>query len=211
VAQARPVRPVEVEQLVGRQVGQDDPAGAVRDEHGVDHLLQDGRLLGDLVAQPSQHGVAVALGAQPVRDVGDHHQHGVASLKDEIVGGHLDVAGLAILADVLPLARLPIRRALCREGLVEERLERLHVLGRPDLGDPHRQELVAGVAVQGHARVVDIQEAQRLQVVHPHRGRVIGEEQPEQRVAACAQGRGMDGADRDAWRNDRARVQAVPG
>jgi len=53
------------------------------------------------------------------------------------------------------------------------------VRGRPDIRDAHGQKLRARVAVVVHGRVVDLQEAQRAHLVHPHGLWIVSKEQPK--------------------------------
>src|SRR5258708_16998380 len=57
--------------------------------------------------------------------------------------------------------------------------QQMQVLARPYIGEVHGLELFPGVAIPGHGGIVDLQEAQRLEVVHPHRTRVVGKHLPE--------------------------------
>jgi hypothetical protein len=51
-----------------------------------------------------------------------------------------------------------------RDGLMEAR----HVLGGPNVRDGHREKFLHRVAVVRDCRIVDGEEAQRLEVVYPH-------------------------------------------
>jgi hypothetical protein len=57
-----------------------------------------------------------------------------------------------------------------------------HFLRRPDVGEPHPEELVTGVPVVLDRRRVDFQEVERREVVDPHRERVVREHETEARL-----------------------------
>jgi hypothetical protein len=118
-------------------------------------------------ATPLLHPPALA-------DVVREDQCGVAALELDAAGGDLDVDHGAVLDPVLPGAR--DRRA--GTLVLDARQQLFDVLGRADVGDRHREELVAAVAVVAHGGVVDGEEAQRLRVVDPHRERMLLEQEP---------------------------------
>jgi hypothetical protein len=74
------------------------------------------------------------------------------------MGANLDLDQLARLEAVPPAAGLLERRPLPRDV----GHERGDIFRRPDVGDPHAEELVAPVAVLGDRRVVDLEERERL-------------------------------------------------
>ena len=52
-----------------------------------------------------------------------------------------------------------------------------HIVSGADFGQPHPQELGAGVSVRTDGGFVDLEEFERLEIVDPHRLRVLVEEQ----------------------------------
>ena len=106
--------------------------------------------------------------------VGDHQRRG-ASLPVEHVRGHLDLEQRPVGAAVAPGSRVLQRVLAFGHRLVQAST----VLFGADLRDRHAEKLVPRVPVVGDRRLVDLHEAERLDVVDPHRQRVGHQQQPE--------------------------------
>ena len=98
-------------------------------------------------------------------------------LEVEAMRGDVDLDRPPVFQDVTPRHRAVVQRGGDRD-LVEKRPD---VVGGTDLGDAHRQELVARVAVVLDRRRVHLEEAKVVQVEDPHRLRVLQEELAEAR------------------------------
>ena len=89
----------------------------------------------------------------------------------ELERRHLGLEDRAILLAMVEDPTLAVRW---------QHLERLaharQLIGGTDLGDGHGQELIAREAVVRDGGLIDVDEAQRLEVVDPHRQRVAVEE-----------------------------------
>jgi hypothetical protein len=112
------------------------------------------------------------------------HERRLAAVEHDPPGGDLDIDQRPVLATVQP--GVGERRA--RPGAAQVLEQRGHVLGRPDVGYAHGQELVARVAVVAHRGLVDGEEGERPRVVDPHGERVLLEEHPVALLGA----RGLD-------------------
>ena len=145
--------------------------------------LDDRRLLGHLVAELGQQGIALTLGVQALGHVGDGDQDGVSTVEVVVVRGDLDVPDVAVLIDVPPEHRWPVRRTPWPDGVVDDRQQRRNVLWWEEPGDVHPDDFLARVPVRGHHRIVDVQDDQRFGVVDQHRQRVVGEEVMDQEPA----------------------------
>ena len=130
--------------------------------HGV-HLLR----LTELLFQPK------ALGHVP------SHRHSTGAVAErEGVLGDLDLDEIAVL---LPQ---PPRSELWGDAGVTLGFEKgRDILRRPELLDRHVEELGAGVAEVADRGLVDVQEPERLGVIHPLRERAVVEHQPVPRLA----------------------------
>ena len=115
------------------------------------------------------------LEAAAFGDILRHDQHTTSTVEHQAVGGDVHVDEQAILGQVPPRARLLEILSLGREVLVQFR----HILRRTDLGNRHGEEFVTRIAVVNERSLVDLDEAQGLDVVDPHRVRMTLEEHAE--------------------------------
>src|SRR5262252_7733213 len=54
-----------------------------------------------------------------------------------------------------------------------------NILRRANIFETHAQKFFPGVPVMNYGGLIDLNEAQRLQVIKPHRQRIVEKEQPE--------------------------------
>src|SRR5579871_2588360 len=85
------------------------------------------------------------------RDILNDHQNGMASGEGEGIGRDLYIDDPTVFQAVPPLSRPLMVRTL----LPDIRKQPGHVFCRPDVGDPHLQELVMGVAIMPYRRLID--------------------------------------------------------
>src|SRR5207249_8892425 len=111
----------------------------------------------------------VALDLFPRGHIVGHDQYDRASVGLERVGCDVDIQDDAVLALVAPFAHLLERSRLGLEIVVELP----EASCRTDVGDGHRQELLARVTVRPLGSIVDIEEAKRRRIVDPHRYRAV--------------------------------------
>jgi len=113
-----------------------------------------------------------SLGPHARGDVVRHDERSAPPGKLDRVRDDLGVDEAAVFQPVLPHAGVAQRRPLGGHELQQA----VDLLGRPDVGDAHAQELVACVAVLGYGGVVDFEKSQRLRVVDPHGVGVAGKQ-----------------------------------
>lgn len=128
--------------------------------------------------------LTLVLGALALADVLREREHRPAPVELDRVPRDLDREEPPVLRAMAPLAGTLHADARERDRLAQRR----DLLGRADVGDRHREELVAGVAVVLHGGGVDLEEAQRLAVVDPGGLRVVREQQPVLRFARLEPG-----------------------
>ena len=157
-------------------------APAAQQDLGVaaDHGQQVVEVMRDAAGEPAD-GLHLLRLAEPAleRDLLAHvvreHERRAASVELDPAGGDLDVEQPAVLGLVTPGAGAKRAEAVAAGDAAQQRRD---VLGRPDVLDRHRQELLARPAVLADRRVVDGQEAQRVGLVDPHRQRAGLEQHP---------------------------------
>jgi hypothetical protein len=132
-----------------------DDAVRVLDEIAIVQLTRQQRLFG-----------APALG-----DVVGQNEFGRSAPIGERVRNEFHIDQRAVLRQMPPEAGVVDPLVHGDDVLQQQR----NVLARPDVHDRHAQELVARVPVASDGGVVDGQESQSLQVVHPHRVRIAVE------------------------------------
>jgi hypothetical protein len=121
-------------------------------------------------------GVQRRFHAQLIGDVVRHHEAGQAAGDGHRVGGDLHVDQAAVAAPMDPAAG-PFRALGRGDGQVA--FKALDLLGGTDVLDRHLQEFRLRIAVVGDGGGVHHQEAQRFQIVHPHRLRMLFEQMLE--------------------------------
>jgi hypothetical protein len=124
------------------------------------------------------------LGLAALGDIDNGHQIAVAAVKGDAAseGEHVDFAAVRLY--VPPVAGGMIDVAEFAQRLA---VRRPFVL-RPDLVQLHAQEFFAGIAIMLDRGVVDTEEVHRISVKHPHRHRVVVEQQAEGEFALLQRG-----------------------
>ncbi len=115
------------------------------------------------------------FGLAALRDIDDCHQKALAIAEFDAasIRQHLDFA--AVRLDVAPVAA----------GVIDvvEPLERLGMrdpfILRPNILQRHRRKSRTVVAVVTNRRIVDAEKFRRFAVEHPHRHRIVVEQQPK--------------------------------
>ncbi|EWS64229.1 hypothetical protein Y695_02529 [Hydrogenophaga sp. T4] len=135
--------------------------------HAAEHVLQ----------QPVG-GVALQLHPLLGGHVIDQADPGRPPFKFDVASGDLHVNHATVLQPVGPGASDLVCHGRCLQLRLHDALQPVHQIGRGHHRQAHRQELIAAVAVVRHGGVVDGEKLQRLQIDHPHRLRVVLEQQP---------------------------------
>ncbi|MHC2537237.1 hypothetical protein ACVJMY_006806 [Bradyrhizobium diazoefficiens] len=184
VARRMPEGIVDVLEQVEIDVEHADPLSAGLVERLLQALLEifAVRQVGEPVVV--RHVGDARLGLAPFGDVDHRDQIAVTVVEGDAAaeGEHLDLA--AVGTQVPPVARGMIG--------VADTIERFGVavplVLRPDLVQLHVQEGGTAVAVMLDRGIVDAEELLGLGVEHPHRHRVVVEQQPERGVAPLQRG-----------------------
>ncbi len=137
------------------------------------------RPVGELGQRVMERAVPkLALETVAFGDVLDRGEHRGPALELEAVRGDRDLDDATVLQDVPPGDRAGVE-ILHGGDLLDERRE---VVGRPNVGDPHREELAACVPVVRDRGGVHLEEAVVLHVEHPHRLGILEEQLAESRL-----------------------------
>ena len=153
-------------QELGSLVPAQDQAGGRRSDDGVMRGFDDRR-----------EALQTRFGPPPVCDVDRKNELSLASAEDQTVRGDFDVDQRAVFRSMSPdtgVLVVLVVPGLGGDAFVKSR----DVLGRTNVPDRHSEELLTRVSVVAARRLVDGQEGERLLVEHPHRLRVLLEEEP---------------------------------
>ena len=120
------------------------------------------------------------LGLAALGDIDHRHEIAVAPVEGDPApeGQHMDFAAVGL--EMPPVAARMIDVA---DAVRSASLWVTHSSSRPDLAQLHGKEVSRAVAVMLHGRVVDAQELRRLGIEHPHRHRIVVEQQAERGFA----------------------------
>jgi len=114
----------------------------------------------------------------PLRYVVSGHQHGLGSLKLQIVTSHFDVENRAVLPVMFPEPRL-LQSPMPQRYVLHQLRNRP---GWPDIGDRHPQKFSFAVPVLPDCSSIHRKKTQRLTMENPHRDRIALKKQPVLRI-----------------------------
>lgn len=169
----REVRPPDVarqellarmtQEVCQRRVHLEDPPVQVADEDPDDPRPRQ-------PGEPRLGGLLCLFGDDPPRHVVDEHEASLATVEDDGLHLHLDPPERTVLA------AMPHEHVLDRQRARDDREVLLAVLRRPEVRGPHRQKLLARVAVSSRGGFVHFHELERGGVDDAHRLRTGAED-----------------------------------